>query len=175
MWYRTRWTSLYFTTDSILCARPVFDWILIEHRDIITNVKVLILLTDEKFFTNCRQTKALWTSNKETEVLEKQLLLLPRFDRVLTILSKKVENWLHNFDVMMQGYLLMVLEEDLSNLEEVSENVENMQASLLIGKIVNLSQYDIENEIISTGYDAGNMEYSPEQLVDEFLAKESTL
>ncbi|CAH1771165.1 9521_t:CDS:1, partial [Entrophospora sp. SA101] len=25
-WVKTRWGSLYMTTDSILCALPVFDW-----------------------------------------------------------------------------------------------------------------------------------------------------
>ena len=27
LWCQTRWGSLYTTTDSILCARPVFDWV----------------------------------------------------------------------------------------------------------------------------------------------------
>ena len=70
---------------------------------------------------------------------------------------------------------IMASEEESSDLEEVFDNTEHVQDSLLINEIVDLFQYDIENEIISTRYDTGNMEYSPEQLVDEFLAEESAL
>ncbi|CAG8778204.1 335_t:CDS:2, partial [Acaulospora morrowiae] len=37
LWCKTCWASLFFTTDSILHARPVFDWILLEYQDIISN------------------------------------------------------------------------------------------------------------------------------------------
>ncbi|CAG8769535.1 16189_t:CDS:1, partial [Cetraspora pellucida] len=70
---------------------------------------------------------------------------------------------------------IMASEEELSDLEEVFDGIEHVQDLLLINKIVDLSQYDSENEIISTRYDTGNMEYSPEQLVDEFLVEELAL
>ncbi|CAG8808601.1 14423_t:CDS:1 [Gigaspora margarita] len=70
--------------------------------------------------------------------------------------------------------------EDLSSSKEVSETIEHVQNTLIIGEIVDLSQFNIENEIIngnSTSIlnDTGNMDYSPEQLVDKFLAEESAL
>ncbi|CAG8438362.1 16762_t:CDS:2 [Funneliformis mosseae] len=64
-WYKTRWSSLYMTTDSILRARPVFDWILLEHRNIITNSDVYNLMQNEKFFTSCYQIRSIWASIQE--------------------------------------------------------------------------------------------------------------
>ncbi|CAJ0754641.1 21882_t:CDS:10 [Entrophospora sp. SA101] len=49
-WVKTRWGSLYMTTDSILCAVPVFDWIIAENRDVISNDEVLFLLQNEDCF-----------------------------------------------------------------------------------------------------------------------------
>ncbi|KAF0485575.1 hypothetical protein F8M41_022772 [Gigaspora margarita] len=72
----------------------------------------------------------------------------------------------------------MDLEEDLS-LEESSENFECTQNTLLICKIVDLSEYSFENETLvnstSVSNDPGNMDYSPEELVNRFLAEELAL
>ncbi|RHZ62888.1 hypothetical protein Glove_334g4 [Diversispora epigaea] len=53
-WIKTRWGSLYSTTNSILKAQPVFDWILSEHSEIITNLEIIRILKDEEFFSTCR-------------------------------------------------------------------------------------------------------------------------
>ncbi|CAB4488906.1 unnamed protein product [Rhizophagus irregularis] len=57
--------SLYATTDSILRARPVFDWILLEHHNIISNSDIYSLMQDEEFFTTCHQIRSVWTPIKE--------------------------------------------------------------------------------------------------------------
>ncbi|CAB5360709.1 unnamed protein product [Rhizophagus irregularis] len=64
-WCKTRWGSLYMTADSILRARPVFDWILLEHNGIVTNSNVYLLIQDEEFFTNCRHIRSIWAPIKE--------------------------------------------------------------------------------------------------------------
>ncbi|CAG8558150.1 16343_t:CDS:2 [Cetraspora pellucida] len=166
IWCQTCWASLYFITDSILRARPVFNWILIEYRNVITNAEVLILLTDEEY--------RIYINNNLKKIQISGFGLKNRGFREAALTATSLWQSLNHTEQETVAEVI-TLEEDLSNLEEVSENIENMQDSLLIDEIVNLSQYDIENEIISTGYDAGNMEYSPEQLVDEFLAKESVL
>lgn len=53
LWCRTRWGSLYDTTNSVLLAQPVFDWILLEHPCAITNTEVFNLLINEDFFISC--------------------------------------------------------------------------------------------------------------------------
>ncbi|GBC23318.2 ribonuclease H-like domain-containing protein [Rhizophagus irregularis DAOM 181602=DAOM 197198] len=65
IWCKTRWGSLYMTADSILCARPVFDWILLEHNGIVTNSNVYLLIQDEEFFTNCHHIRSIWAPIKE--------------------------------------------------------------------------------------------------------------
>ncbi|POG72416.1 ribonuclease H-like domain-containing protein [Rhizophagus irregularis DAOM 181602=DAOM 197198] len=65
IWCKTRWVSLYMTADSILCARPVFDWILLEHNGIVTNSNVYLLIQDEEFFTNCLHIRSIWAPIKE--------------------------------------------------------------------------------------------------------------
>ncbi|CAG8754105.1 5296_t:CDS:2, partial [Funneliformis mosseae] len=64
-WCQTRWGSLYMTTNSILLARPVFDWILSEHPNTISNMDVYDLLHNEDFFTTCRQLRSIWVLIKE--------------------------------------------------------------------------------------------------------------
>ncbi|GBC02591.1 hypothetical protein RclHR1_00470021 [Rhizophagus clarus] len=51
--------------DSILRARPVFDWILLEHNGIVTNSNVYLLIQDEEFFTNCHHIRSIWAPIKE--------------------------------------------------------------------------------------------------------------
>ncbi|GBB99039.1 hypothetical protein RclHR1_00340030 [Rhizophagus clarus] len=62
-WCQTRWGSLYMTTNSILLARPVFDWV--EHPGVISNSVVYNLLNDENFFITCRQVRSIWAPIKE--------------------------------------------------------------------------------------------------------------
>ncbi|CAG8854175.1 28083_t:CDS:2, partial [Gigaspora margarita] len=55
-WIKTRWGSLYFTTDSMLRARPVFDWMLSEHENAITNqeIKAIYMLkTNNATLADC--------------------------------------------------------------------------------------------------------------------------
>ncbi|RHZ83610.1 hypothetical protein Glove_89g38 [Diversispora epigaea] len=49
-WIKTRWESLYSTINSILKTQPVFDWILSEHSEIITNLEIIRILKDKEFF-----------------------------------------------------------------------------------------------------------------------------
>ncbi|CAG8723620.1 14146_t:CDS:2, partial [Funneliformis mosseae] len=64
-WCKTRWGSLYMTADSILRARPVFDWILLEHNGIVTNSNVYLLIQDDEFFMKCRHIRSIWAPIKE--------------------------------------------------------------------------------------------------------------
>ncbi|RHZ62588.1 hypothetical protein Glove_339g12 [Diversispora epigaea] len=64
-WIKTRWGSLYSTTNSILKAQPVFDWILSEHSEIITNLEIIHILKDEEFFSTCRFIRHIWEPIKE--------------------------------------------------------------------------------------------------------------
>ncbi|CAJ0760890.1 580_t:CDS:2, partial [Entrophospora sp. SA101] len=64
-WVKTRWGSLYMTTDSILCALPVFDWIIAENRYVISNDEVLFLLQNEDFLTKCHHICSVWSPIKE--------------------------------------------------------------------------------------------------------------
>ncbi|RHZ51352.1 hypothetical protein Glove_480g14 [Diversispora epigaea] len=52
--------SLHMTTDSILRAKPVFDWILTEHPNIITNLEVINLIKNDNFFIICNQIRSVW-------------------------------------------------------------------------------------------------------------------
>ncbi|RHZ88171.1 hypothetical protein Glove_26g327 [Diversispora epigaea] len=52
-WIKTRWGSLYSTTNSILKAQPVFDWI-------------IRILKDEEFFSTCRFIRHIWEPIKES-------------------------------------------------------------------------------------------------------------
>ncbi|CAG8813658.1 13889_t:CDS:1, partial [Cetraspora pellucida] len=45
--------------------RPVFDWILAEYSEIITNRNVCYLLNNNEFFSTCRQVRSIWTLIKE--------------------------------------------------------------------------------------------------------------
>ncbi|RHZ81505.1 hypothetical protein Glove_120g3 [Diversispora epigaea] len=65
-WIKTRWESLYSTTNSILKAQPVFDWILSEHSEIITNLEIIRILKDEEFFSTCRFIRHIWEPIKES-------------------------------------------------------------------------------------------------------------
>ncbi|CAG8610527.1 29447_t:CDS:2 [Gigaspora margarita] len=62
---KTRWGSLYFTTDSMLRARPVFDWLLSEHLETITNQEIANLLANEDFYITCRLVRSIWQPIKE--------------------------------------------------------------------------------------------------------------
>ncbi|CAG8679261.1 13456_t:CDS:2, partial [Ambispora gerdemannii] len=53
-WVKTRWGSLYLTTDSMLHGCPVFDW-----------AKVSNLISDEDFFTTCQLVRSVWQTIKE--------------------------------------------------------------------------------------------------------------
>ncbi|GBC36080.2 ribonuclease H-like domain-containing protein [Rhizophagus irregularis DAOM 181602=DAOM 197198] len=64
-WVKTRWGSLFMTTDALLRARPVFDWILSEHANSITNNEVAALIEDESFFSTCRSVRSIWKPIKE--------------------------------------------------------------------------------------------------------------
>ncbi|RHZ43998.1 hypothetical protein Glove_781g13 [Diversispora epigaea] len=64
-WCKTRRGSLFMTPDSILRARPVFDWILLEHNEIISNKSVHDIIENEEFFTTCRQIRSIWAPIKE--------------------------------------------------------------------------------------------------------------
>ncbi|CAG8625670.1 34031_t:CDS:2, partial [Gigaspora margarita] len=64
-WVKTHWGSLYSTTDSMLRARPVFDWILADHSESITNEEIKILISNESFFTTCRFVRSVWEPIKE--------------------------------------------------------------------------------------------------------------
>ncbi|CAB5198560.1 unnamed protein product [Rhizophagus irregularis] len=64
-WVKTRWGSLFMTTDALLRARPVFDWILREHANSITNNEVAALMEDESFFSICRSVRSIWKPIKE--------------------------------------------------------------------------------------------------------------
>ncbi|RHZ85688.1 hypothetical protein Glove_62g26 [Diversispora epigaea] len=65
-WIKTRWGSLYSTTNSILKTQPVFDWILSEHSEIITNLEIIRILKDEEFFSTCRFIRHIWEPIKES-------------------------------------------------------------------------------------------------------------
>ncbi|CAG8822037.1 3983_t:CDS:2, partial [Gigaspora margarita] len=65
VWVKTRWGSLYFTTDSMLHARPVFDWLLSEHKESITKQEIANLIANEDFFTMCRLVHSVWQPIKE--------------------------------------------------------------------------------------------------------------
>ncbi|CAG8548347.1 11571_t:CDS:10 [Gigaspora margarita] len=58
---KTRWGSLYFTTDSMLRARPVFDW----HLETITNQEIANLLANKDFFITCQLVRSIWQPIKE--------------------------------------------------------------------------------------------------------------
>ncbi|CAG8755942.1 ribonuclease H-like domain-containing protein [Rhizophagus irregularis DAOM 181602=DAOM 197198] len=64
-WVKTRWGSLFMTMDALLRARPVFDWILREHANSITNNEVAALMEDESFFSICRSVRSIWKPIKE--------------------------------------------------------------------------------------------------------------
>ncbi|CAG8758209.1 9433_t:CDS:10, partial [Gigaspora margarita] len=74
---KTRWGSLYFTTDSMLRARPVFDWLLSEHLETITDQEIANLLANEDFFITCRLVRSIWQPIKEViYVLETNTAIL---------------------------------------------------------------------------------------------------
>ncbi|GBB89019.1 hypothetical protein RclHR1_15660001 [Rhizophagus clarus] len=64
-WVKTRWGSLFMTTDALLRAQPVFDWILREHATSITNSEIAALMEDESFFSTCRSVRSIWKPIKE--------------------------------------------------------------------------------------------------------------
>ncbi|CAB4440816.1 unnamed protein product [Rhizophagus irregularis] len=49
-WVKTRWVFIY-DNGCLSRARPVFDWILSEHANSITNNEVAVLMEDESFFS----------------------------------------------------------------------------------------------------------------------------
>ncbi|RHZ83156.1 hypothetical protein Glove_99g365 [Diversispora epigaea] len=68
---KTRWGTLYTTTNSITQSKPVFYWITENHPEVITNIKVYTLLQNEEFYSNCYQIASILKPVKElTNVLE---------------------------------------------------------------------------------------------------------
>ncbi|CAG8754365.1 17720_t:CDS:2 [Rhizophagus irregularis] len=60
-WVKTRWGSLFMTTDALLRARPILS----EHANSITNNEVAALIEDESFFSTCRSVRSIWKPIKE--------------------------------------------------------------------------------------------------------------
>lgn len=54
MYSKTRWCSLWNTTDSLLRARPIFEWIKCEHPNILTNKNVSKYIEDKELFRTCK-------------------------------------------------------------------------------------------------------------------------
>ncbi|RHZ69728.1 hypothetical protein Glove_279g1 [Diversispora epigaea] len=95
-WIKIKWGSLYMTTDSILQAKLVFDWILTEHPNIITNLEVINLIKNDNFFIICNQIQSVWTPIKMCiNVLESNTTILadcgPKADKVWNYYIKKNE------------------------------------------------------------------------------------
>ncbi|RHZ89906.1 hypothetical protein Glove_9g342 [Diversispora epigaea] len=68
---KTRWGTLYTTTNSITQSKPVFYWITENHPEVITNIKVYTLLQNEEFYSNYYQIASILKPVKElTNVLE---------------------------------------------------------------------------------------------------------
>ncbi|RHZ83214.1 hypothetical protein Glove_99g229 [Diversispora epigaea] len=68
---KTRWGTLYTTTNSITQSKPVFYLITENHPEVITNIKVYTLLQNEEFYSNCYQIASILKPVKElTNVLE---------------------------------------------------------------------------------------------------------
>ena len=44
IWCQTKWGSLYITTDSILCARPVFDWVRIFNYFFLIRIGTILFI-----------------------------------------------------------------------------------------------------------------------------------
>ncbi|RHZ55150.1 hypothetical protein Glove_420g87 [Diversispora epigaea] len=70
-YYKTRWGTLYTIADFIIRSKPVFNWILENHPQIITNKNVFTLLQNEGFYFNCYQITSILKPVKElTNILE---------------------------------------------------------------------------------------------------------
>ncbi|RHZ82232.1 hypothetical protein Glove_110g41 [Diversispora epigaea] len=68
---KTRWGTLYTTADSIIRSKPVFNWILENHPQVITNKNVFTLLQNEEFYFNCYQIASILKPVKElTNIFE---------------------------------------------------------------------------------------------------------
>ncbi|CAG8800699.1 27365_t:CDS:2, partial [Gigaspora margarita] len=71
LYTKTRWGSLYTTTDSIIRSKPVFDWLLENCTEIISNNNVFGLLQNEEFYSKCHQIASILKPVKElTNILE---------------------------------------------------------------------------------------------------------
>ncbi|RHZ65590.1 hypothetical protein Glove_314g43 [Diversispora epigaea] len=88
---KTRWGTLYNTTDSLVRSKPVFYWILDNHSEVITNRNVLSLLQDEEFYSRYYQIASILKPVKElTNIFESRTANLADYFIGLIRLGAKI-------------------------------------------------------------------------------------